>query len=588
MRCRCSRFSALSLVNTGTRLVHATRITRCLLATAGLAWPIEAAAQDDNPELSAPKSTVKALPDSADDEGGDEEGGGSARRAKPLRATVGLAPTTADLGSEADILGAGDEKEAAELRKWQYRLKASLRAAARVSYGDRQTPSMAAAESEPELHAPPRIPGLSSGDWNYIGVAPSSSLKLYVSASNPLVSANVSLSGQPPYDAGFKNLSDMGWFLDAYVTLKFPTVFGNRGGLAWTVGAFGNRYGTAGPKSTGYYGTYLFGKTHTLQEVLTADIDLTDHVELILEHGIGAKTEVIPFQLPTVDNPRTAYDPPAVGAPQGEYFAGQGASPRGSNFVNHAHASLEFDYWLKFGAHYLSSWSPNDHSYAVNGAAAQPEARLSIYGGDVHLDLAVCNGYLGYSRADMTDIVPLDNGLQAIHGTRGTDYRKVYFRDPEQPQAAEAGNATGTVDTVLSQYILKLGNIIGSGPDIDLAAFGMFAHVDAPAKPADGAEHLAFDKLKFGGEAQVGVLRFMSVGFRADRVMPFMGYDDYSYTALSPRITLYSKRDSKEYIIVNYTHYDYGSSDIRAGSPYGDFDPKPDPHLFAISAVMSL
>ncbi len=569
--------------------MHATRITRCLLAAAGLTWPIDAIAQDDNPELSAaPKSTVKAVPDSGDDEGGDDEGGGaSARRAKPLRSTVGLAPSATDLGSEADILGAGEEKEVAELRRWQYRLKASLRAAARVGYGPRQTPIMTSAESGYELHAPPRVPGLSSGDWNYIGVAPSSSVKLYVNASNPLVSANISLSGQPPYDAGFKNLADMGWFLDAYLTLKFPTVFGNRGGLAWTVGSFGNRYGTAGPKSTGYYGTYLFGKTHTLQEVLTADIDLTDHVELILEHGIGAKTEVIPFQLGTVDNPRTAYDPPGVAAPAGEFFQGQGASPRGSNFVNHAHASLEFDYWLRFGAHYLSSWSPNDASYATGSGTAQPESRLTIYGGDVHLDVAFCNGYLGFSRADMDNIVPLDNGVQAIHGTRGTDYKKVYFRDPEQPLAPEQANNTGTVDTLLTQYILKLGNVIGSGPDIDLAVFGMYAHVDAPAKPADNIEQLDLDKLKFGGEAQIGLLRFMSVGFRADRVMPFMGHSGYSYTALSPRLTLYSKRESKEYIIVNYTHYDYGS-DVVTGSPYSDFKPKPDPHLFAISAVMSL
>ena len=36
------------------------------------------------------------------------------------------------------------------------------------------------------------------------------------------------------------------------------------GGLAWTVGSFSNRYGNAGANQTssGYYGTYLFGRTH--------------------------------------------------------------------------------------------------------------------------------------------------------------------------------------------------------------------------------------------------------------------------------------------------------------------------------------
>jgi len=69
----------------------------------------------------------------------------------------------------------------------------------------------------------------------------------------------------------------------------------------------------AGPNqnSSGYYGTYLFGRTHVAGEALTADIDLNDDLELVIEHGIGAKLEFLPFIYLSHNPPppRTAYLP---------------------------------------------------------------------------------------------------------------------------------------------------------------------------------------------------------------------------------------------------------------------------------------
>ena len=67
-----------------------------------------------------------------------------------------------------------------------------------------------------------------------------------------------------------------------------------------------------GERSSGYYGTYLFGRFHTTGEDLTADLDLNDHLELTLEHGIGGMIEIVPFNngqqkngfLPTATNPQ--------------------------------------------------------------------------------------------------------------------------------------------------------------------------------------------------------------------------------------------------------------------------------------------
>src|SRR5262249_4103319 len=148
-------------------------------------------------------------------------------------------------------------------------------------------------------------------------------------------------------DTGYPNLDQIGGISQAYLTLKFPTAFGVWGGLAWTVGSFSNRYGNAGPNQTssGYYATYLFGRTHVMGEDLTADVDLNDDVELVLEHGLGAKIDVTPL-LGTY-----AFQP--------SYFPGQGHAAHGSNFLHHAHAGILVNRWLQFGAHYLTSWTPN-------------------------------------------------------------------------------------------------------------------------------------------------------------------------------------------------------------------------------------
>src|SRR5450432_65172 len=217
-------------------------------------------------------------------------------RSKALKLTVGIPPTASDLGSEADMVstsgGDDDATLTTKLANWTLGMKGYIRAPMRVGIGPRLNEN-----STTELHSPPRIVGLGSGDWNYVALAPNPTASLYVKAGNPVVSANVIFNANTFYDSGYRDLDQMGGISQAYLTLKFPRAFGSTGGLAWTVGSFSNRYGNAGPNQTssGYYGTYLFGRTHVAGEDLTADFDLTDHLELVLEHGIGSKIEPIPY-----------------------------------------------------------------------------------------------------------------------------------------------------------------------------------------------------------------------------------------------------------------------------------------------------
>ena len=53
---------------------------------------------------------------------------------------------------------------------------------------------------------------------------------------------------------------------------------------------------------------------------------------------------------------------------------------------------------------------------------------MMVYGGEVHLDHPIAgNGYIGYSRVDAKDIMPLSDAIQVIHGSTGAVFKENYF-----------------------------------------------------------------------------------------------------------------------------------------------------------------
>jgi hypothetical protein len=417
------------------------------------------------------------------------------------------------------------------------------------------------------------------------------------------VSGNVIITTNTLNDSGYDNLLKIGGIAQAYITMKFPDLFGNKGGLAWTVGAFSNRYGNAGPRqeSTGYYGTYLFGRTHVAGEALTANVDLNGHMELVVEDGFGAKLEVTPYV-------QLAHSPPPPIAP---YLPYQGPVPKGSTFVHHAHVSLLVDDWLTVSGHFLQSFSPNDFAnqdgFIASGQKAA-SASMTIAGGEIHVDgPKLGSGYVGYSHISATSILPLAGGVEVIHGTDGFGFTQNYFGKladltvfdpsctPPVPLSgtgcSQAGysptaprNDSGKVDTVLAQYILRLAPLMGKGrlgPDVAIGVFGMYNHITAPNQP----KSLSQDRLKFGGEIDIKPLRFMAAAVRFDRVLPDGPTTDFAYSALSPRLIFHTSWLSREYIVASYSRYFYGSKTV-ASAPYTR-PPAPDPNLVVVSALIS-
>jgi len=512
-----------------------------------------------------------------------------ARRMKSLRISTGAAPTAVDLGSEVAIneVGRGDNynDDATESvnKGWWFSLKGYVRMPMRIGLGPRD-------DRQPglQLHSPPRVPGQNSSDWTYLALASNPVVNMYLTVGNPRLSASVIMAANTAEDAGFQDLDQVGGITQAYLTLKFPDAFGTRGGVALTAGSFSMRWGNAGPgeRSSGYYGSYVFGRTHLAGEDLTADIDLNDRFELVLEHGIGAFIEPVPFDPGQLKNG----------------FLPTATDRQGSTFVNHAHAMLAFDDWLRVGAHLLNCWSPNDTSPIPIGG--QP--RMNVYGGDVHVDgLGVGSGYIGVSRVTANNVTLLAPALQVMHGTSGVGFRNTFFIRKDPVTNRTPSNDQGTVDSIVFQYIVRLGKLLGRSPigrDTTLALFGMYSHVrsvplvNAQGHPTNSELDINDHRLKVGGEVEVAAHKYFNFGVRGDYVQ--MNLTDRSpseqnlspggtdtFWALSPRLLIHTNWKSKEYVIVDYTHYFLGPR-TYPGSPYSTIL-KADPHMLSITALLS-
>jgi hypothetical protein len=508
------------------------------------------------------------------------------RRVKPLQTTIGMDPTSPDFGAEGDLVSTINEGTAAvKPRRWLYTMHGFLQAPLRIGIGPSSPSVTNGMTSDAQLHSPAHVVGASIDDWNSVGLFPAAEGALYLSAGSAAVSGTLIISSGTFFDSGYRQLSEMGGVEQGYVTMKFNDAFGNVGGLAITAGAFSNRYGLAGPRqqSSGYYNTFLFGRTHVLGTAVTADVDLDEHAELIIEVGGGSKLEVVPWLNKPVATP---------------YLPDQGPTPQGSNFVGHAHVALQMDDWFRLAAHFMSSYTPNDLQASTGGVPGMsPSAHMNVAGAEAHLDHArFGNGYLGYSHVSAENALALADGIEVIHAVNGTGLTRNYLNPGftySYPPIGSSVNAVpagsvgdqGSVDTVMFQYMLRLAPLMDlpiTGRDLALVVYGMYNHVSAPML-AGGKQ----DKLKFGSEAELAALRYLSIGLRFDRVMPNGGNADVAYTAISPRLILHTTWLSREYILVDYTHYFLGSMPQLMPTQYDPVVYAPDKNLFVVSALIS-
>ena len=417
-----------------------------------------------------------------------------------------------------------------------------------------------------ELHAPPRVVDGSFTDWRYLDNLSGPWAELLFSYGGPRTKATVSVASYNQTVAGYRELQAQLGINQAFLTLNFPGALGRYGDVSLVVGSFSNRYGTAGKYDAGMYETYLFGRTKAAGETLTARVDLTPELSLLVEHGIGAKLDVIPFD--TI-NPRP------------DYLPFPGPVPQGSTFLHHAHLGFEYDKKLRVTGHYLTSWTPDDNP--APGVKSDP-GRLTVMGAEAKLRGGVAgDGYVGFSHIRAEDILPLADAIEVLHSAGGWQFKNNYFGRFDPRSSMTPPDDTGAVDSVVLQYSLSIGRLVryptrfsGNGPDLTLTLFGMFNNVDS--------ENFAHQKLKYGAEVIYSPLEVLAFGARGDQVQPDMDDSRQSFAVLSPKLILRTSFIAHERVLLQYSRYFNGEAAYPA-FPYNRL-PEADRDVLMLSASM--
>ena len=167
---------------------------------------------------------------------------------------------------------------------WKFEYHGYIRAPMRVGMGKRDNPG-AGPELAPTFHSP-IIPDDQYLSWQSSPHNKTDWAELFLSYGNSFAKGTVSIQGYNFAEAAFSNPITQLGIADGYVDLTPDMGYENMR-LALRVGAFSNKYGSAGKYDAGEYDTYMFGRTHNAGEALHVDFDLDENNTFWVEQGVG-------------------------------------------------------------------------------------------------------------------------------------------------------------------------------------------------------------------------------------------------------------------------------------------------------------
>jgi hypothetical protein len=505
------------------------------------------AAADSDAAGPAPESTPTTVPPPA------------SAAPTPLAAKAPKASVTAVSGPPA---AASDDG-------WKFEFHGYIRAPMFVGVGKRDHPLPG--QSSTTLHSP-IIPDNQYLSWQSTPHNKTDWAELYFSIGNSFAKGTVSLQGYNFYQGSFSDPATQLGVSDGYVDLT-PDLGYENVRLAWRVGAFSNKYGSAGRYDAGEYDTYMFGRVHNAGEALHVDFDIDEQNSLWFEHGFGVK-KPDPNQY---NNTRFT-------------------------LVHHAHVGYSHGQGLQFSAHYLDSWTQEEDRNmsldATTGGSSVtnvPDGKMWVAGLDGRFDLGSLGYfYAAYSHVGLKDALTVGRAIEVIHSSGGGEFGLGVVDNylglscvkdgAAQTPSFKAGEAcskgNGSVDTLLAQYEFGLTNFLqqssggekfwGDGSDVTLKLYGMYNKVKSDVTANDGIH-----KLKYGADLAYAALPWLTAAVRFDRLQPNSRIPEQSFGILSPRLVFKSKFVTREAITLQYSRYFYNQrtcptsnvGGVETGSP---------------------
>jgi len=467
-------------------------------------------------------------------------------------ATAKLMETPKSIGSYAGPVSRDEDS-------WHFGYSGYLRAPMRTGIGRRDV--TLPGQSSTTFHAP-LVPDDQYLSWQSTKHNRRDWAELFFSYGNSWAKGVVALQGFNFTDASaYQNGSQFG-IGQGWIELT-PSLPWENVRLNAKAGSFWNRYGQMGQWDAGEYDTYLFGRTHVMGETLRLEMDLPDQpITIGIEDGVGAKR------------------------PDAQIY-----NSARYTLLHHAHADLTWENRIRFGAHFLHSFSQEEARFTgpqpawvypsqyVNryNNAAQPDGRMMVFGGEVRMDMPDVFGYLylGVSHIALKDAITIAPAIEVIHSYGGGEFNMGVtgnYLDSEQcrwgiAQYANCSGGNGGVTTFAGQYVGKMGDLLGNSPfgegqDLTVKLYGMYNHVTSRDPVNSG-----LNKLKVGTDVLFDAYDALAFAARFDYLVPNSRYKNQNFAILSPRLVFRSNLVTHEQIALQYSHYFYAKRECDVGTP---------------------
>lgn len=456
---------------------------------------------------------------------------------------------------------------------WKLGYSGYFRAPMRIGIGTRD--QTFPGQSKTTMHAP-LVPDDQYLSWQHTNHARKDWAEMFFSYGNSWAKGVLAVQGYnftdaSAYQDGTQFGIGQGW-LEVTPYMPWENIR-----FKFKAGSFWNRYGQMGRWDAGEYDTYLFGRTHAMGETVRMEIDMADQPMTIgLEHGIGAKR-------------------PDASVYNTSRFT----------LVHHMHADMLWDQSIFVGLHFLHNWTQEEARYTgfqpnwvaqneqklIYQGMAQPDGKMSIFGGEVRFDMPDVFGYLylGASYVNLKNATTVGPATEVIHSFGGGDYNMGVtgnYLDSEYCRWRLNSNATGDMATaspangcsggnggVLTlggQYEAKLGDLLGQSPfgegqDLTMKFYGMWNKVSS--KETNPAGNDGISKMKFGTDFFFDAFPVLAFATRFDYLAPNSRYKKQNFMILSPRIVFRSQFVTHEQITIQYSRYLYSQRECANGTP---------------------
>ncbi len=427
----------------------------------------------------------------------------------------------------------------------------------RVGFNERANPT--SDQYKAVYHTPPQVPG-DFEEFEYTSVMPEPWVQLNFSYGNPNVVGTIIIAARSVSNATafFEPPTQLG-INDAFLTFRLPPFSGVR--VDVDVGGFADRYGVMGEYDTGRYNTPLIARLAGVGETVRARAPLGESLELALEHGVMGQLNKAPLGL----------------EPAG--WNGFADPNVGTSFAHHAHAALGMPKLGQLALHYINVFSQDDRATPT----VQPDGTITVVGADLSLASAPYGHlYLGGAYTKGNDARSVSGVIRVLNAFGGPGLIREYF--------GPASGGNGSLTTIAAQYDLSIGSLVrhpqpysGYAPDVLVSAFGMYTKVKSDDDFYDGVS-----KSKYGAELTYSALSFLALSARYDQVQPDGDDKKQTFSILSPRLILRSDYNAQDQVVIQYSHYFYGSNVIVNGGYPARPDPAIDPDKDVVSLTASM